>query len=438
MSTILSLIALVFITVLAFKYAMIGGVYVVKSPFNSNYKLNVTSRQRIVLLLLSVGVVQAGSYSALLLLIWSVFLIGLLIKYGTNFSSSRLFLFYGIYLAWLLFSLISTPDLGFGIRTFAKYLFPFLVIAVVSNIKINDYYFLKALKVAYLTALIVNLIIFIPFNSLSATIVSNIVSPIIWWGPAIIDYNPFVMVLAIVLFKLTKKKKYLYIIPILFLIPLITSVRTGLIGLSISLIAISFFKYKLRALPIFAFILVGFISFVLFAPGLREKMFKGKFKSANSIIDNSNGLTVDNIDTNGRAISWEWALDNFYNENEYMGSGIGNLQAVFYSGNHPFGRLKIIHNDYIQILCDTGIIGLVLYLLILISFVAKAFNIYNNKKNQLAARYAAFIAGTSLCGIMACAFTDNVVNYSLITLSYPYLFFGFALSLKNKKFNKSL
>ena len=130
---------------------------------------------------------------------------------------------------------------------------------------------------------------------------------------------------------------------------------------------------------------------------------------------------------------WEWSLKNYYKGHELMGSGLGQLQARLYSHNHPFGRLEVVHNDYVQILCDTGQIGLGLYVLILFSFVMHSFRIYNNKQNRESARNSAFIAGTSLCGIMACAFTDNVINYSLITLTYPYAFFGFALALKKIK-----
>ena len=294
-------------------------------------------------------------------------------------------------------------------------------------------FFFKALKISYFTGILCNSIILLPNFLPIESLVRYVLSPIIWWSPAIIDFNCFVLLTALVLYRLTNNKKYLFIIPFLFLIPVLNSIRTGLIGLTVALLAISFFKYKLRALPIFCLIIVSLISITLYTPNLRHKMFKGEFTNGNSIINNSGNINFENIETNGRNASWKWALDNFYNENEYVGSGIGNLQAVLYSGDHPFGRLKIIHNDYVQILCDTGKIGLILYLLIITSFVTHCFNIYNNKKNVLSARYAAFIAGSSLCGIMACAFTDNVINYSLITLSYPFVFYGFALSLKNVK-----
>jgi O-antigen ligase len=433
MSTIISLLALVIISVLALEYAFLGKTYFIKSPYNTKVKIAVSSRHRFILFLLAFGVVQAGSFSAILLLVWIVLLLVLLSKYGVRFSDSNIFLVYVFYLIWLLFSLVLSPEKEFGFRVFAKYLFPLLVALVTTSTPINDAFFLKVLKVSLTSAVLVNLIYGLPFIMPIGFITWPIFEPIIWWGPAIIDFNPFAMAVAIILYTLTKKKIYLYAIPLFFLVPVVTSVRTGLIGLGVSLLAISFFKYKLRALPVFVFIIVGFIGSVLFIPNVRDKMFHGVYDSAEEVLNSVNDLSFSAIDSGGRFAMWEWALDTFYEDNQVMGAGLGQIQARFYSGNHPFVPLEVIHNDYVQILCDTGQIGLALYSLILFSFVVHSFRIYNNKKNRESARNSAFIAGTSFCGIMACAFTDNVINYSLITLTYPYAFFGFALALNKIK-----
>ena len=432
MGTIISLFAFLIITVLGVKYANSRNWSFVTSPFNAKQKLRVSARQRFVLFLLALGVVQAGSFSAILLLVWIALLLVSLSKYGTRFSDSNMFLFYTFYLIWLLFSLISSPEQGFGFRVFAKYLFPLLVALVSASIPINDAFFLKALKVSFASALFVNLLIIIPNIVPVGFITWPIFEPIIWWGPAIVDFNPFAMAVAIILYKLTKKKIYLYAIGIFILIPIIGSIRTGLVGLGIFFLAISFFKYKMRALPVFGLILFGFIGSILFVPNVRDKMFHGAFNSAEEVVNSMDILTLDDLDTSGRLAIWDWSLDVFYKDNKIMGAGLGQVQARFYSHNHPF-QVEVIHNDYIQILCDTGQIGLILYLIVLISFVVHSFRIYNNKKNRESARNSAFIAGTSLCGIMACAFTDNVINYSLITLTYPYAFFGFALALNKIK-----
>ena len=433
MDTIISLLAFLIISIMGVKYANSRNWVFVNSPYNAKENLRVSSRQRFVLFLLALGVVQAGSFSATLLLVWIMLLVILLSKYGTRFSDSNLFTFYALYLIWLLFSLISSSEQGFGFRVFAKYLFPFLVVLVTSSMPNTDAFFFKALKVVLSSALFVNLIILIPYIIPIGFITVPVFQPIIWWWPAIIDFNPFAMAVAIVLYELTKKKIYIYAIAVFFLLPAIASVRTGLIGLGIALLAISFFKYKLRALPVFIFILFGFVGSILFIPNVRDKMFAGAFNSADEVINSLDVLSFNDIETSGRSAMWEWSLNTFYKDNELLGAGLGQVQARFYSGNHPFGNLEVIHNDYIQILCDTGQIGLVLYLIVLISFVVYSFRIYNNKKNRESARNSAFIAGTSLCGIMACAFTDNVINYSLITLTYPYAFFGFALALNKNK-----
>jgi O-antigen ligase len=411
------------------KYANSRNWSFVTSPYNSNQKLRVSARQRFMLFLLAVSVVRAGSFSSTLLLVWIVLLVVLLSKYGAKISDSSFFLFYTFYLIWLLFSLTSSPEKAFGFRVFAKYVFPFLVALVASSIPNTDAFFMKALKVSLLSAIVLNLIYGLTFVLPIGFITWPVFEPIIWWGAPIVDFNPFVMVVALVLYQKTNKKIYLYAICLFFLVPVVTSVRTGLIGLAVSLLAISFFKYKLRALPIFIIIIFGVIGSILYIPGIRNKMFQGAFNSSEEVINSLDVLSLDDLDTSGRLAMWEWTLDTFYKDDKVLGAGLGQVQARFYSGNHPFS-VEVVHNDYVQILCDTGQVGLTLYLIIIGSFVICSFRIYNNNKYRESARNSAFIAGTSLCGIMACAFTDNVINYSLLTLTYPYVFFGFALALK--------
>ena len=438
MSLALSAVAFLVISFLGMKYAFLAKTYRVKSPFTTGLNFRVSSRQHFILLLLCTAIVQAGSFSAILLLVWMVLLLQLTLKYGTRFSVSPVFFFYALYLSWLLFSLLLTPEPAFGFRVFAKYAFPFLVLLVVAKTPIHTTFFLKAVKISFWAALTANLIIGLPLILPIGFLTGPIFNPILWWGPAILDFNPFAIAIVLSLYSLTKKRRYLVVIFIFVLIPILTANRTGLVGIGVCLLAMSWFKYKVRALPIMAMVLALFISAIVFIPGVRDKMFYESYSNADTLLNDSNTISKDAINSNGRFAMWEWSLENFYTGNKAMGSGLGQIQAVFYGENHPFGDIRIIHNDYVQILCDTGLIGLMLYLLISLSFVLHAFKIYINKKNQPAARYAAFIAGTSLCGIMACAFTDNVINYSLITLSYPYVFFGFSLSLKNNSIKKNV
>lgn len=427
----IGLLTLLVITLLAFQYGFFGRTFFLKAPFGAGKEMVVNSRQRFILFLLAVGIVQAGMFSAVLLLVWIGFLIIYLSFYKTSFSASGLFFVYIAYLIWLMYSLALSPEPEFGFRVFAKYLFPFLVVAVVSSTPITTDFFHKAIKVAFTSAVFANLVLVVPYIIPIGSITAPILNPIIWWGPAVIDFNPFALACAFILYRITGKKIYLYAVLLFFLPPILASVRTGLVGLGMALLAMSFFKYKIRALPIFIIIVVAFILSVLYIPQIRDKMFRESFNSADEVVNAIGSMSSHDIDSSGRFAMWEWSLKNFYEGKELTGSGLGNLQAVFYSGDHPFGIIRIAHNDYLQILTDTGQIGLILYIFIMIAFIFHSFKIYNNKQYKEAARYAAFLAGTSFCGIMACGFTDNVINYSLITLSYPYVFFGFSLALRN-------
>lgn len=74
-------------------------------------------------------------------------------------------------------------------------------------------------------------------------------------------------------------------------------------------------------------------------------------------------ISKDNINSNARFAMWEHLMTRFYEQKELLGSGSGCTQNYMYT-HFIFGGLKVPHNDYVQILCDNGIIGLILYLLV--------------------------------------------------------------------------
>ena len=105
--------------------------------------------------------------------------------------------------------------------------------------------------------------------------------------------------------------------------------------------------------------------------------------------------------------------------------------------NYIFGGLRVPHNDYVQISCDNGLIGIVLYLLLIGSVTVHCFIEYN-KKNSVAIKMCAIVAGSTMAGVALTMYTDNVVNYSMATLSYPFGFYGMMLGLiKGKKHDLS-
>ena len=147
-------------------------------------------------------------------------------------------------------------------------------------------------------------------------------------------------------------------------------------------------------------------------------------------------ISKDDINSNARFAMWEHLQKLFYKNNKLTGSGTGSIQNYMYS-NYVFGGLKVPHNDYVQISCDNGLIGIVLYLLIIVSIITHCFIEYN-KKNSIAIKMCAIVAGSSIAGVALTMYTDNVVNYSMATLSYPFGFYGMMLGLiKGKRYDFS-
>ncbi len=118
-----------------------------------------------------------------------------------------------------------------------------------------------------------------------------------------------------------------------------------------------------------------------------------------------------------------------YAGKEITGSGTGSTQNYLYN-NNVFGGLKVPHNDYVQQLCDNGLVGIVLYLTMCLLVIIHCFKEFNNRKNIHAVRVSAIIAGAALGGTILTMLTDNVVNYSMATLAYPFGFYGMMLGLK--------
>ena len=143
----------------------------------------------------------------------------------------------------------------------------------------------------------------------------------------------------------------------------------------------------------------------------------------------SGEISMDDINSNGRFAIWEWCLNQFYEGKELMGRGTGTLQETFYSLHHPFGNIKICHNDYVQILCDNGLIGIFLFGSSFLCLVIHSFIICQQKVYPWYIHVAAITAGSSAAGMLLTLYTDNGINYSMATISYPCGFYGMTLGL---------
>lgn len=329
-------------------------------------------------------------------------------------------IFYLIYIIWLVVGLSYTPAPGYGFRVILKYLYPLLIMLFASAAVRDKEVFLKAGIGARTVALISIGVFFIPY-------VGHLFPGVFWYGTASAIHYISMCVFSLALFYYTQEKKKNLLLCILFMLPCVLWVfRTSIMGTTLALMTFFFFKYKLKSLPVIAGIMLVAVVAVFTIPSLKEKMFKD---SKNVSIEQfqQGELSKDDIESNARFAMWEHLENRFYDGKELTGSGIGSVQNYMYS-NFVFGGLKVPHSDYVQMLCDSGIIGLVLYLLVILAVLVHSFIVYQ-RASSIAIKICAIVAGSSMAGVALTLYSDNVVNYSMATLSYPFGFYGMMLGL---------
>ena len=398
---------------------------VMVSPLNKSQKMALDGPEMFWILTFSTGILAFSApgvldLMAIRLLVLEIFcFVGLFIcKRSPQWSAMAIFYF--LYIVWLVIGLSYTPAPGYGIRVILKYLYPLFIVLFASAAVRDKEVFLKASLGARTIALISIGVAFIPY-------VGMLFPGVFWTGTAKAVNYISMCIFSLALFYYTQEKRKNLLLSILFMLPCFLWVlRTSIMGTTMALMMFFFFKYRLKSVPVIFGIAVIAVVAVFTIPNLREKMFKDS--DSVSIEQFQRGeISKDDINSNARFSMWEQLEARFYKGNELMGSGTGSVQNYMYS-NFVFGGLKVPHNDYVQMLCDSGVIGLALYLLIIITTISHCFIVYH-RYSDIAIKVCAIVAGSSLTGVAFSMYSDNVVNYSMATLSYPFGFYGMMLGL---------
>lgn len=400
---------------------------IITHPLDKKRKLLLDGPELFWILTFSTGILAFSApgvldLMAIRLLVLELFcIIGLfIVKRKPQWNTAMIL--YMIYLLWLIIGLSYTPSPSYGLRVILKYSYPFLIMLFASAVVRNKEVFLKAGLIARIIAIISIVVSFIPLI--------RILVPGVFWYPTARSISYISMcIFSLALYYHGGKEKKDLLLGIMFIIPCIIWIfRTSIMGTTLALMMFFFFKYRMKSIPVIFGIILLFIVAVFTIPTIKEKMFFDKNNKNVSQLK-SGSISMDDINSNGRFGMWEWSLNKFYHKKELTGSGTGNLQETFYALRHPFGTMRIVHNDYVQILCDNGLIGLILFGGSFLLIIFHSFIVYQNKRYTAAIRICAITAGASTAGILLTLFTDNVINYAMATISYPCGFYGMMLGL---------
>ena len=329
---------------------------------------------------------------------------------------------YIVYLVWLLAGCFYSPSFSFGLRVVLKYCYP-LIFCLFASAAVNN--FPTAVKAGIAARWVALLTIILSFSGLEALFLHGV----IWYSTARAINYISIMVFSLALFYFTDEKKKNLWFTVIFLFPCFFWVfRTSIMGSLVAIMAFAFIKWRIKSVPVIMGIIIMGIIAVFTIPSLKNKMF---YQSSQNITieDFQQGkINRKNINTNARDAMWEDLENKFYVPHKAIGSGTGTVQYYMYT-HKVFGGLRVPHSDFVQMKCDNGLIGLILYCGISILIFLHCFKIYwSTDDNRL--KLFAITAGASMLGVFVTLYSDNSVNYSMATLAMPYGFYGMVLGLR--------
>lgn len=399
----------------------------VRHPLNKEQMLSFDGPELFWTLTFSTGLLAFSAPGVLdlmairLLVLESLCLIGLfVVKRKPVWSAVSTF--YLLYIAWLLIGLSYSPAPMYGFRVILKYLYPLCIMLFASAVVRDEEVFLKAGLCARWVAVICLIFSVIPG-------ISILVPGVFWYGTArAIHFIPIcIFSLALYFYGGRNKKDLLW--AVIFAIPCLLWVfRTSIMGTILAVMTFFYFRYRIKSLPIIMGILLLSIIAVFTIPSLKEKMFKTDDVTMGQLQEGR--ISKDNINSNARFAMWEHLQSRFYTNKQIQGSGTGSVQNYMYT-HRIFGGLKVPHNDYVQMLCDNGIIAVIIYILAGLTLIFHALSIYDHSRSSIV-QICAITAGSSMTGLLLTLCSDNVVNYSMATLSMPFGFYGMLLGLNKQ------
>jgi len=316
---------------------------------------------------------------------------------------------YLIFALWAFFSLSYSNAPLRGIRAYAVYIFPMFYYALstyafdsIYNIKLFVRNILKSTK-------------FYALLGLFALFVGQFSTIQVYYGMSI-------CVIPFALFLQQRKRVYILCF-LLCLVPSILLVkRTPLLGVFMAIAVFSVLIYRLKAvIPLIGALALG-VLLVVSIPQFRDKLFFGGDEMTIAEIA-SQGEMADNVNTSGRNVFWDYLFEEFYSIHPYIGSGVGSVKSFVQSDQNVYKEsFYLVHNDWLLLLCETGLVGVLLLLLFFIRVFIKCKK-YSSKKYPFETRLmAASCAGVLTCTMMH-MFFENCMN----SFVFPTLFVFFAI-----------
>lgn len=398
--------------------------------YNKGEKYLLSRNMYFVIFTVCTAPVFLGSLSLLKYGLWLALILWLLFSNKVRMVMESTMVMYLIFFIWLVFATTYSTAPRDGVMMLVKYFLPLCFLWLGYSAINNEKDLVIFLKVVNWTACVYCLTMggfaqkFIPpFYNFSMGIFAT-------YAP-FADYLTAIFIVPIILYWLTKDKKYVYCALWMVASTVLQSVRTGMGGMMLVFGFALVLRYKMKAVP--GVLLAGtlFIGIILYVPEVNEKFFGEKAGNVTATdIVQGDALSMENMDTSGRNATWELILDEFYEGHEWRGSGLGVAKKYLMDlWRQKAYAVGLIHNDYVQLLAETGIIGVSLLVLFYILIIVKVMQYVVLQRSNYIVKLTGIMALSSMAGIAFCMYFDNVVSNSMQSMIIPYIYLGFFLKM---------
>lgn len=355
MSLIINLIVGLIAFYFAYMYATRKPM-LVKVPWYEGWKYECNQPLSFLIYSILTAMLFLGPLSLVKYGVWIVILLLMMYRGAFRYRFNMVLGAYTLFVLWNLYTMTYTPYPEQGWMMILKFCLPYLYFWLGYNaIQCEDDFYVFLEKTCWICcgyALIIGgvsakfispLYVFLNFTS-GGLFVSY---------ASLADFFAVLITVPITMYFATNKRKYLWMAAWMFLSTILESVRTG-IGASVLGLSFFYMIYKKgKSIPYIGLMVILFITSIFAVPEVREKMFGSK---ANTVSVGS--ASMDQVEMNGRNFMWERIMEHSYYGHEMMGSGCGASLGWLKEKASKEGGIVLIHSDWVQMLSESGNIGL--------------------------------------------------------------------------------
>lgn len=434
MALLINIVAAIVLFLIPIQEYNKGSYKIVPNPFYKERHILISFNLYFLVYSIMTAMIFLGPLSLIKYVYWIAFLLILLLSGRIEVRLGGIVSSYILFLIWSVISAVLFSSVKFqALMMLIKYTIPLFYLWL-GYTAINDtddlLYFMK--KVAIGMCVYALLI-----GGFSAKFLPHVYGFLNFKTDALVisyaslaDYFSGLITVPIGLYIITKDKKWLYATGWVILSTILETVRTGLGGIFLASSFFLFTIYRAKAIPWIAGLCISAVVIVFTVPSFHDKMFKNDDVSMDSF--SVSDANFDNIQSNAREFLWDMNLTKFYEPSPIIGSGLG--ESVEFTKNAT--KLKLIHSDYVQILCDLGIIGLLLFgLFVIVTFLSIIHGAWSQNSSPRLKLVGGMTLGSCAGTFFSMAF-DNVITYAQQSFVIPFVFIGIYLKLKDLEYGK--